>query len=1781
MIYTFYSFKGGVGRSMALANLAECFYEKGLRVLVVDWDLEAPGVENYFYSSPATESSGSYLNKVKALPGLIDMLLRYKRVFSSLPRHEPMDAAAVAAGPPENLTERARQVEEAAAITKTFLEKLNIPEELRRVYFQTSAASPTSEPKNFSTLLDESLPPVESYFHPVHTSERAGLWLLTAGNRQEDQFGQYAAAVQEFDWLEFYAMFEGKEYFDWLRAKLCDFADVVLIDSRTGVTEMGGVCTRQMADAVVSFCSPNFQNIDGVVKIVSSLDSPAARKARADRDLQSLVIPTRIDDSESGLLGEFSASFQDKIEVKDRLPLPLRSLHRPMWSLQIPYVPRYNYKEQLVIGPGMVPSDPPSQKLGAAYRKIAAHLAVLAPQASRLFQNYASDIAVYFPQLRPEIVISCAADYCDSERLRQVLAKRELTVWPDLDHSDSEYRKQIDRALTLIVLLAPNEPVDGNVRREVLYARQQGKTVYLVTAGGVKFEFLPPWARSMVVYNLDEPEPLLRTLAVPRKAARVPFMAPSPVAGAIHRAEPYEQLRKRLHSTPVVVLSGAPGSGKSTLAAQVCRDDELLERFSDGVLWLEIGQAPDMATKWRELFIAIFGPETVPSDFEEIRRLVGSRLENGQFLLVLDDCWSYDRKELTRLGPSTTFLCITIDREVIGLGEDCISLSDLSQPEAAALLLGDTKLPPDDALPLLSAIGTSPIVVSLAHEALQRRLARNPAAPAEAILELQKDFERHGVIAFDDTRSSERGRSVARSVRCSLNMLDRGEQAFLFLLAGSKEPLLQFSDAIAILDLSEMKAVPLLRRFHNLYFIDYDPTAQQVRWNTLYWRYFQQSEQDLKRRQETEPRRQMSSEDWQTNPEVRRATAIIDRMSHASSEELLQLAKQLKNARYFDLARQLFALAYQAPEVQKDRQKALLCVQQQALCTYKNTQAPMNDRLAEALDLLQRHADLDSTVDPETLGIAGGITKEQWKYDGQRATLDRSLAYYLRGSEAGVSADEGYTALNAAFILDVLASEELKSGASLMASMRRQQARELRERIVAELPTRPALPGKEYLRSQWWFLVTLGEAYFGLGRHDEALFRLKEALLTPFSEWEYESTARQLAALLVIAELQGLSHESLLAARETLRAFLGNDSAVVEGVRLGKVGLALSGGGFRAALFHIGVLARLAELDFLRHVEVLSCVSGGSIIGAHYYLEVRRLLNSKPDHRITRQDYIDIVKRIETEFVAGVQHNIRTRVATNWLANLKTALLPGYSRTNRLGELYESEIYSRVTDGEGSKRYLNCLTITPPDESPNFSPKQDNWRRSAKAPVLVINATTLNTGHNWQFTVTWMGEPPSSIVSEINCNDRLRRLYYWQAPDRYQKVRLGEAVAASSCVPGLFEPIALPGLYPERTVQLVDGGVQDNQGISSLIDQECTVMLVSDASGQMNTVRRPSTQLLSVPLRSMAILQARVREADYLDLHARWQSSLLRGLFFVHLKRDLAVNPIGWIGESTATPRRDSTPFTPYGIDVRLQEQLSAIRTDLDSFHDTEAAALMLSGYRMTDRYFADGVPALGQERSDGRESWRFLELESVMTGAAGYEDVRKRLKRLISVSSRRGFKVWRLSPLLCWTGVAALLTLVASLCWKAWEVSQDLFLMLMTGVIFVDELQAPALISTTVLIILFGFYLIWRLFHFPKSLTQSVIGLLLIPGSAVAWLHLALFDPLYLAWGKLGPKSSAALNRARARFVITILVAVFCAIALFGVFNHFNWTGSGEMDIEKVVPPEQHPRGQKTGPPS
>ncbi len=864
----------------------------------------------------------------------------------------------------------------------------------------------------------------------------------------------------------------------------------------------------------------------------------------------------------------------------------------------------------------------------------------------------------------------------------------------------------------------------------------------------------------------------------------------------------------------------------------------------------------------------------------------------------------------------------------------------------------------------------------------------------------------------------------------------------------------------------------------------------------------------------------------QDNPKIQMAENIL-RGEQASPKDILDLATELKNDKYFGYARRLLFRARQDPGISADPKLATRLRQQHALCTYKDPDLPADLKYDRALEILAQCDDLSTTRKQETLGIAGAIFKNKWETFGQRSDLERSLAYYLRGYRQGIAGDYGYTGINAAFVLDVIADQEacaFRAGnaTSVSAEARIAEAQRIRQEIAAELPRLAAEHAS--LKKEWWFCATVAEALFGLGRYLEALPWLRDGKALPgVPGWEFETTARQLACLARLAS-NGVPDGAPQQAAKVLEEFLGTASAVTTAF-IGKVGLALSGGGLRASLFHIGVLARLAELDVLRHVEVLSCVSGGSIIGAYYYLELRQLLRTKVDTEITRQDYIDIVQRIQREFLAGVQQNIRTRVLANPWANIRMILSPNASRTERVGELYEKHLFSRVEDGaQGEARWISKLTVQPTDgehsldskskdEKRPFNPKRDNWCRHAKVPMLVLNATALNTGHNWQFTATWMGEPPAGIDSEIDANYRLRRMYYYEAPEGYRQYRLGHAVAASSCVPGLFEPINLPNLYADKTVRLVDGGVHDNQGITALLEQGCSLLLVSDASGQMDSQDQPGNSALGALLRSNSILQSRVREAEFHELAARRRSSLLRGMMFVHLKKDLDVDPVDWIScedpvdaSDEARPSSRRGDLTCYGIRKDVQKLLAGIRTDLDSFHEVEAFALMTSGYRQAEYEFPRVAPNFPVSNEAAAE-WQFLGIEEPMKRIGGLDAAHRELVTLLTAANSLAFKIWRLSRPLKVFGWSVITAAVAAVIWACiiWA-NYPLLTPKRIGV-------AAAGAALTALV---GNRLM-RVIRYKDTIRQIAVGLGMgVLGWAAAAIHLAIFDPLYLRRGRL-----------------------------------------------------------------
>jgi len=414
-----------------------------------------------------------------------------------------------------------------------------------------------------------------------------------------------------------------------------------------------------------------------------------------------------------------------------------------------------------------------------------------------------------------------------------------------------------------------------------------------------------------------------------------------------------------------------------------------------------------------------------------------------------------------------------------------------------------------------------------------------------------------------------------------------------------------------------------------------------------------------------------------------------------------------------------------------------------------------------------------------------------------------------------------------------------------------------------------------------------------------------------------------------------------------------------------KLGLALSGGGFRASFFHIGVLAQLAEQGQLRHVEVISTVSGGSIIGALYYLHIKKLLESTPDAAVSNQDYVDLVKTIETDFKAATDKNIRMATFADFKSNFKMRR-PDYSRSDRISELYNDFIYQKVLKEVSNPVQMRELKIFPliaPDTwDKEFSPRTGNAGRQAKVPMLVINATSLNTGRAWQFTAQSMGEPiahKADGTPDYEETDSKPLRLRWARPSydsivpHQQSFELGHAVGASACVPALFPPLAISGLYQDGDqpirVQLVDGGVFDNQGVESLLYEGCTHLIVSDASGQTAVENEPKTGTFPVLQRvSDGIYPDRIRTESLVEIFNKLGRE---NVAFMHLRKGLEMREIPWIGN-------DGKPDGPvntleatsqkFGVAPQVQELLSKIRTDLDAFSEVEAYSLMLDGYLMS-----------------------------------------------------------------------------------------------------------------------------------------------------------------------------------------------------------------------------------------
>ncbi len=287
-----------------------------------------------------------------------------------------------------------------------------------------------------------------------------------------------------------------------------------------------------------------------------------------------------------------------------------------------------------------------------------------------------------------------------------------------------------------------------------------------------------------------------------------------------------------------------------------------------------------------------------------------------------------------------------------------------------------------------------------------------------------------------------------------------------------------------------------------------------------------------------------------------------------------------------------------------------------------------------------------------------------------------------------------------------------------------------------------------------------------------------------------------------------------------------------------RIGLCLSGGGYRAMIFHVGALWRLHETGILATVGRISSVSGGSITNGVLAMNWPAI-SATTDRAAFVEHLVDPIRKVAREtFDRG--------------SILAGILLPG-TVSDRITDAYREHLYG--------DRTLQDL----PDE-----------------PRFVFNATNVQTGALWRFSKPYMGDWRVGLV-------------------RNPKVELALAVAASSAFPPVLSPAKVevdpddfePGSGTDlqrppftEEVVLSDGGVYDNLGLET-VWKRCRTILVSDAGGQMEPQGEPKEDWAQHAIRVLDVIDNQVRGLRKRQLVAAYRRGDREGTYW-GIRTDIA-----------------------------------------------------------------------------------------------------------------------------------------------------------------------------------------------------------------------------------------------------------------------------------------------------
>lgn len=372
-----------------------------------------------------------------------------------------------------------------------------------------------------------------------------------------------------------------------------------------------------------------------------------------------------------------------------------------------------------------------------------------------------------------------------------------------------------------------------------------------------------------------------------------------------------------------------------------------------------------------------------------------------------------------------------------------------------------------------------------------------------------------------------------------------------------------------------------------------------------------------------------------------------------------------------------------------------------------------------------------------------------------------------------------------------------------------------------------------------------------------------------------------------------------------------------------RIGIAMSGGGFRAAVFHLGVLRRIAELGWLPDLDIMSTVSGGSVAGAF-------AASRWPAVAEDGCDWTALERHIVRPFIELITTRNFIREWGLSLMQLPFRKLtdPTFTRTKLAGLRYGD---------------LFC-----------------SGRRCSELPIqpyLVVNATSLTSMRSWRFTKDGMGD------------SRIGLAEWGENP-----LPLGEAVAASAAFPPVFPPARIrrtdyvfsPPVYNESPVPnypliaVTDGGVYDNLGVEAIGKQSILpgigkiaapeFLIVSDAGYPARYAFRSN----GIPGLGSALLLYRVDGIAREQAAAQRRRALVGDFANPDSTRKGLLVMLG-SGIQRIPNRRgqeyEAAVGAKYMIPPTLVAGIQSIRTHLDRFDPVECEALMYHAYIMTDAF--------------------------------------------------------------------------------------------------------------------------------------------------------------------------------------------------------------------------------------